>query len=116
MVDIFNHGQTYFEIDILGLHYNPNIWKNPETFDPDRWLPERIKEIPNFRFSFIPFSAGARNCVGKLFAQIQAPLITSIILQEFSIELFDKSDVVTVDGSFILKAENLNLKFTKRIE
>jgi cytochrome P450 len=79
-------------------------------------LPERIKEIPNFRFSFIPFSAGSRNCVGKLFAQIQAPLIASIILEEFLIELSDKNDVVNVDASFILKAENLNLKFTKRIK
>ena len=106
--------KSYLEIDIVGLHYNPKVWKNPENFDPDRWSPERIKEIPLLRFSWIPFSAGSRNCVGKLFAQTEAPLLCSMILQEYSVDLIDKNDKVSMDATFILKAENLNLKLTKR--
>jgi cytochrome P450 len=40
---------------------NPNVWKNPDTFDPDRWEPERIKDI-DLRYSFLPFSVGSRDC------------------------------------------------------
>jgi cytochrome P450 / NADPH-cytochrome P450 reductase len=100
-------------IDILAVHYNGDVWKNPTVFDPDRWSPERIQEVPNLRYSWLPFSAGSRNCVGKLFAQIEAPLVAAMILQKYSLELSDDGNVFA-DASFVMKATNLNLKFTSR--
>ena len=110
---------TYFNksiilVDILGTHYNSDIWNNPLKFDPDRWSPERIKEVPQLRYAFLPFSVGARNCVGKLFAQVEAPLVASMILKRYKIELADENKKIFADATFILKAENLNLKFTRR--
>ena len=62
---------TLVSISMQGIHRNPNVWKNPDEFDPDRWSEERLKaemQEDTLRFAFIPFSVGARDCIGKLFA------------------------------------------------
>ena len=48
------------------LNHNPAIHSDPETFDPDRWLPERAKAIP--RGAFMPFGMGVHGCIGDQFA------------------------------------------------
>lgn len=44
------------------VHRNPKIWAHPNEFYPDHFLPENVATRP--KYSFIPFSAGPRNCPG----------------------------------------------------
>ena len=49
----------------MAIHRDPNVFPNPEQFNPDRFLnvSEDIgKQSP---YAFIPFSAGSRNCIGE---------------------------------------------------
>lgn len=46
------------------LHRRDDIFPNPEVFNPDNFLPERCQD--RHYYSFIPFSAGPRSCVGML--------------------------------------------------
>jgi cytochrome P450 len=56
--------------DILFSPYSvnrdPRFYPAPERFDPDRWLPERVKELP--RGAMISFGMGRRQCIGEQFA------------------------------------------------
>jgi cytochrome P450 len=44
------------------LGHNPAVYEDPETFDPDRWLPERAAGLP--RGFNLPFGGGSRKCIG----------------------------------------------------
>lgn len=45
---------------------DPRFYPDPERFDPDRWLPERVRDRP--RGAMISFGMGRRQCIGEPFA------------------------------------------------
>lgn len=49
------------------IHRRADIYKNPDRFDPDNFLPENTQN--RHYYSYIPFAAGPRSCVGKLHAK-----------------------------------------------
>lgn len=67
------------------LHRDPRFWPNPEGFDPDRFEPERVQARP--RFAYLPFGGGARICIGKAFAMLEAKLILATLLRRFDLAL-----------------------------
>ena len=60
-------------------HRDARHWPDPATFDPDRFLPERIEAQP--RFAYFPFSGGPRQCIGNQFALMEAQLIIASVAQ-----------------------------------
>jgi cytochrome P450 len=52
------------------LHRDPRHWHgDPEAYDPDRFTAQA--EAARHRFAYIPFSAGARHCIGEGFAMVE---------------------------------------------
>jgi cytochrome P450 len=68
---------TEVTISPHALHYDPRSFANPSRFDPDRWAPDRVRDVP--RGAFIPFGAGNRKCVGNMFAQLEMTVTVATI-------------------------------------
>ena len=62
-------------------HRHKDHWQEPDRFDPLRFAPGEPAPRP---YTFIPFGGGPRNCIGAAFAQVEAKMILSRLLQRFS--------------------------------
>jgi cytochrome P450 len=68
---------TEVTISPHALHFDPRSFPDPHRFDPDRWGPDRVKEVP--RGAFVPFGGGNRMCVGNTFAQLEMAVTVATI-------------------------------------
>jgi cytochrome P450 len=64
------------------LHRHRKLWRDPDMFDPTRFLPDA--PAPE-RFAYLPFGAGPRVCVGAQFALAEANLVLASLVRSFHI-------------------------------
>jgi len=76
---------SYIHVSQYLLHRDPRFFPDPERFDPMRWTPEATAARP--RFSYFPFGAGSRKCVGENLAMVEAILLLAILAQRWSLRL-----------------------------
>jgi cytochrome P450 len=66
-------------------HRSPEVWPDPERYEPDRFTPERSEGRP--RFAYFPFAGGPRQCIGIEFALTEATLALAMVLRRYRLEL-----------------------------
>ncbi|XP_061194486.1 steroid 17-alpha-hydroxylase/17,20 lyase-like [Saccostrea echinata] len=74
-------------INHWALHHDPKFFKDPENFDPYRYLDENGKMKPSRPDSWLPFSAGRRVCLGESLAKPEILMMCVNLLQRFEIRL-----------------------------
>jgi cytochrome P450 len=74
-------GTTVFMVPLL-LHRKPKYFRDPDAFEPDRWLES---EPPPF--AYIPFGGGARRCIGDEFALRETTIVLETLLRSYRFTL-----------------------------
>lgn len=93
-------------VPIYHIGRNERLFKDANEFIPERFAAERSTESQN-PFSYIPFSAGPRNCIGQKFATYEMKSILSKILRNFEVTATDecyKRPILSAE--LILRPEN----------
>lgn len=87
-------------ISTWSLHRSPELWDQPDTYNPARWLQTKanpgVREWAGFKpelvsglypnevssdFAFLPFGGGARKCIGDQFAIMETTVVLAMLLR-----------------------------------
>ena len=70
---------------VYGAHHAPRHWQDPERFDQERF--SKANEKQHAPFTYLPFGAGPRGCIGGNYAMLQILMILSALLRKYDFEL-----------------------------
>ncbi|KAI5309195.1 hypothetical protein KEM55_003830, partial [Ascosphaera atra] len=95
------------------LHKNPEVFPNPGTFDPNRWMkPEGSPELEAMRRWFWAFGSGGRMCIGSNLALQEMKMLTAAIWTNFNTEIVDDENIEEIDAYTVHpKGSKLFVKF-----
>jgi cytochrome P450 len=85
------------------VHRDARWYPDPNSFDPERWRPERVAERP--KFAYFPFGAGTRVCVGEQFAWMEGILLLATIAQRWRLR-HDPTHVVAMEPLVTLRPKH----------
>ena len=86
------------------LHLDPDLWPDPEKFDPDRFSSEnKDTQEP---YSYMPFGMGPHQCTGTRFALLEMKIAMLKILSKIKFQR-------AVDTESKLKFRSVILKWTR---
>ncbi|XP_072039613.1 methyl farnesoate epoxidase-like [Amphiura filiformis] len=88
--------ETIIMSNIWAIHNDPDTWKDPDMFRPERFLDgDRLAKQPD---AYLPFSAGRRVCLGENLARIELFLFFSHCLHRFTFKKPQDSPELSFDG------------------
>ncbi len=76
---------TGIGINMLFTHHMPDLWLDPDRFDPMRFTTEA--QATRHRFAFVPFGGGAHMCLGLHYAMMQARCFAVRLLQNLRVSV-----------------------------
>lgn len=94
-------------------HRAKDLWERPETFYPERFLPDAKKNIvPG---AYYPYGLGPRGCIGAYFAGIEAKVILATIIKHYDWETIDYAEKQLTEAGISLRpVNNIMMKFRRR--
>ncbi|NXP18603.1 CP3AT protein, partial [Scytalopus superciliaris] len=98
------------------LHRDPEYWPEPDEFRPERFSKENKEGIDPY--TFLPFGAGPRNCIGMRFALLVVKVAVVVLLQNFSFRTCKDTPIPLVLDSkgFVQPKKPIVLKMVPRAQ
>lgn len=98
-------------VNAANSHFLPQVFKDPDFYDPMRWSPER-GEGKN-AFAMVGFGGGIHKCTGMNFAKNEMTIITARLLQTFEMELLSQ-DIQVVQGAGANHPSEIKIRYQKK--
>ncbi len=94
------------------VHRHPEVWDDPERFDPERFTAAAVEERP--KSAYIPFASGPRVCLGNNFALLEMIYALSMASARYTIEAVDDTPIEHEFGGTIRPNHPLVARITAR--
>jgi cytochrome P450 len=72
-------------VPVYSVHRHRAQWDDPDAFRPERFAPDAAKA--RHRFSYLPFGAGPRICIGAGFALTEAVAVLAVLVKAMRLSL-----------------------------
>uniref|UniRef100_A0AAG5D5N5 Cytochrome P450 n=1 Tax=Anopheles atroparvus TaxID=41427 RepID=A0AAG5D5N5_ANOAO len=97
---------TSVVIPVHAIHYDPEVYPNPNVFDPERFMEENRKT--RHRYAFLGFGEGPRLCLGMKFALHQSKIGIATLLNNYRVKLSPKQELPLefARNSFLLQSKS----------
>lgn len=112
ILDQWIPGDTSVSMTIYAAHRDPTVFPNPEEFQPERWLDaeERKKMEPYF----IPFSTGARGCIGRNISLLEQAIVIATLVHRYDFAFPRPSWKLQRHEAFNILVGEMPMKIWKR--
>jgi cytochrome P450 len=96
---------------VYGAHHAPQYWENPESFDPERFT--KANEKLHKPFTYLPFGAGPRGCIGGNYAMLQILMILSVLLRKYDLQLVPGQKIEARPMVILRPKDGIQMTFTE---
>jgi cytochrome P450 len=96
---------------IYGAHHSPEYWENPESFVPERFT--KANEKLHQPFTYLPFGAGPRGCIGGNYAMLQILMILSVLLRKYDLQLVPGQKIEARPMVILRPKDGIRMTFTE---
>ncbi|KAE8375833.1 cytochrome P450 [Aspergillus bertholletiae] len=104
-------GNTTVHSPPYAMHRHVDVFPNPESFDPARWLMDDAKDLQPY---FITFSAGARGCIGRNITYLEQTVVLASLLHRYDFELLDEDWVLDQKEAFTCSPGDMPVRISMR--
>ncbi|KDQ12286.1 hypothetical protein BOTBODRAFT_34569 [Botryobasidium botryosum FD-172 SS1] len=74
---------THVLVNVVGIHYNPRHFPDPDSFKPSRWVDESLSSDA----VFAGFGHGPRACIGRKFSLVEATCFLVMLLRDWRVDV-----------------------------
>ena len=92
---------------------SPRHWEDPERFDPERF--SKANEKLHVPFTWLPFGAGPRGCIGGNYATLQLFMILSVLLRKYELQLVPGQTIEARPMVILRPKHGIRMNFTEAI-
>lgn len=97
---------------VYDYHFDPQYFKDPEVFDPERFNDKAVQQMD---VTYQPFGYGLRSCIGERYVKLQVKSALAHILRNFEIKSVINEGGIKYRKDFIqLKLQNANVEYIPR--
>lgn len=101
-------------LQLFFMHRDPLLYPDPIKFDPNRFM----NEEPSSRsaFSYVPFSAGPRNCIGQKYALLEVKIFIALMVLQYKFKSLKTLDDIEYSFEIVTRAkQELEIECTRRV-
>ncbi|KAJ8721677.1 hypothetical protein PYW07_002452 [Mythimna separata] len=95
---------TFVNIHVFDIHRDPEVYPEPEKFRPERFLPQNT--VGRNPYSYIPFSAGPRNCIGQKYAMMMMKILMSGTMRNYRLEPITRPEDLVFIPDLVLRTNH----------